>query len=149
MLITELSAWLMSLFGGLFSGAILIVAVERVNQWGRMPTEQYVVDFRRTLYRVDPLIPIMGVLSAAAAVIYALNTHGRASILAWGGIALIAVIMVGSIVLAEPMNSRFRRLPEGQAPMGVEQLRINWRRFHLVRTVVAIAALACLTAAVA
>ena len=147
MTITQLAAWVMLAFGGLFSGAILVFAVERVNLWRRMPVDQYVVDFRRSLYRADPLIPIMGILSALGAVVFALNSGGRAAVLAWIGIALIALIMVASITLAEPMNSKFRRLPEGQAPDRVEQLQITWRRFHWARTVVALGALACLVAA--
>jgi hypothetical protein len=80
----------------------------------------------------------MGILSALGAVVFALNSGGRAAVLAWIGIALIALIMVASITLAEPMNSKFRRLPEGQAPDRVEQLQITWRRFHWARTVVAL-----------
>ncbi len=148
MTLIHASAWLSIFFGGLFSGAILIVAVERVNLWQRMPVDQYVVDFRRALYRLDPLIPIMGVLSGLSAVVFALNSDGRPAVLAWIGVASIAVIMIASISLAEPMNSKFRCLPEGQAPDGAEQLRSTWRRFHLARTVVALGALASLAAAV-
>ena len=108
---TQLAAWVMLSFGGLFSGAILIYAVDRVHVWRRMPIDQYVVDFRRSVYRADPLIPIMGILSALGAAVFALNSGGRATILAWIGFALIALIMVASITLAEPMNSKFRRLP--------------------------------------
>jgi hypothetical protein len=147
MTITRLAAWLMVMFGGLFAGGILIVAVERVNLWRRMPVDQYVIDFRRSLYRLDPLLPIMGTLSALGAVAFALNSEGHAAVLAWIGVALIVVIMIASIALAEPTNSKFRRLPEGQAPEGAEQLRITWRQFHWARTVVALGALACLAAA--
>ena len=62
------------------------------------------VDFRRSLYRADPLIPIMGILSALGAVVFALNSGGRAAVLAWIGFALIALIMVASMTLADPMN---------------------------------------------
>jgi hypothetical protein len=147
MTITRIAAWLMVMFGGLFAGGILIVAVERVNLWRRMPVDQYVIDFRRSLYRLDPLLPILGTLSALGAVVFALNSEGHAAVLAWIGVALIVVIMIASIALAEPMNSKFRRLPEGQAPEGAEHLRITWRRFHWARTVVALGALACLAAA--
>lgn len=149
MTITHLSAWLMVAFSGLFSGAILIFAVERTNLWRRMPVDQYVVDFRRSLYRADPLIPIMGALGALGAVVFALNSDGRAAALAWIGTVLIAVVIFGSVIVAEPINSKFRRLSEGQAPEGAEQLRITWRRFHWARTVVALVALACLAAATA
>ena len=144
---TQLAAWVMLAFGGLYSGAILIYAVDRVDVWRRMPVDQYVVDFRRSLFRADPMVPIMGSLGALGAVWFALNSTGRATVLAWTGFALIALIMVASITLAEPMNSKFRRLPEGQAPDRVEQLRITWCRFHWARTVVALGALACLVAA--
>jgi Domain of unknown function (DUF1772) len=149
MTINYLSAWLMLAFGGLFSGGILIFAVERTNLWRRMPVEQYAVDFRRSLYRVDPLLPILGAVSAVGAVLFALNNGGRAAVLAWIGISLIAAVMIGSVVIAEPINSKFRRLSEGRAPEGAEQLRVTWRRFHLARTAVALAAFACLAAAVA
>jgi hypothetical protein len=144
---TQLAAWAMLAFGGLYSGAILIYAVDRVHVWRRMPVDQYVVDFRRSLYRADPLIPIMGVFSVLGAVVFALNSAGRSAVLAWVGIGLIALIFVASITLAEPVNSKFRRLPEGQAPDRVEQLRITWCRFHWARTVVALGALGCLAAA--
>ena len=144
---TQLAAWVMLAFGGLYSGAILIYAVDRVHVWRRMPVDQYVVDFRRSVFRADPLMPIMGILSELGAVVFALNSGDRAAILAWTGFALIALIIVASIALAEPINSRFRRLPEGQAPDRVEQLRITWCRFHWARTVAALGALACLVAA--
>jgi hypothetical protein len=147
MTITHFSGWLMVAFGGLFSGGIFYVAVERLSLWRRMPVDQYVVDFRRSVYRADPLMPIMGNISALGAAVFALNSAGRPATLAWVGIALIGVIMVSSIVIAEPINSRFRRLPEGQQPEGAEQLRIRWRRFHLARTGVALLSLGCLAAA--
>jgi hypothetical protein len=147
MTFTQLAAWVMLAFGGLYSGAILIYAVDRVHVWRRMPVDQYVVDFRRSLYRADPLIPIMGVFSELGAVVFASNSAGRSAVLAWIGIALIALIFVASITLAEPVNSKFRRLPEGQAPDRVEQLRITWCRFHWARTVVALGALGFLAAA--
>ena len=147
MTIAHLSAWLMVAAGGLFSGGIFFVAVERLNLWQRMPVDQYVVDFRRSVYRADPLMPIMGNISALGAVVFALHSAGRPATLAWLGTALIATIMVTSIVIAEPINESFRELPEGQQPEGAEQLRIRWRRFHWARTSVALLSLACLAAA--
>jgi Domain of unknown function (DUF1772) len=144
---TQLAAWVMLAFGGLYTGAILFYAVDRVHLWQRMPVDQYVVDFRRSLYRADRLVPIMGILSMLGAVVFALNSGGRAAVLAWTGIGLIVLIVVASITLAEPINSRFRRLPEGQPPDRAEQLRIIWCRFHRARTVVALGSLACLVAA--
>jgi hypothetical protein len=99
MMVTHFSAWLMVAAGGLFSGGIFFVAVERLNLWQRMPVDQYVVDFRRSVW-ADPLMPILGMISELSAVVFALNNVGRPATLAWLGITLIGVIMVSSIVIA-------------------------------------------------
>jgi hypothetical protein len=147
MTITHLNAWLMVVAGGLFSGGIFYIAVERLNLWQRMPVDQYVIDFRRSLYRADPLMLTMGMISELGAFVFALNSAGRPATLAGLGTTLIAAIMVSSIVIAEPINESVRQLPEGQQPERPEQLRIVWRRFHLARTSVALLSLACLAAA--
>src|SRR5574341_804083 len=82
------------------------------------------------------------VMLAAGA--FATRTDGSARSLAFVGAALLASILGSSIVLAEPVNSQFRRRPEGAVPPDAERLRRIWRRFHLVRTALAIAALTCL-----
>jgi len=148
MAVIHLSAMCAVVFGALFSGGIFFVAVERLNLWRRMPVDQYVVDFRRSLYRLDPLLPILGGLSAAGAVVFALASGGAPTVLASIGVGLIAVIIASSIVIAEPINSQFRRLPEGQAPEDAARLRVIWRRFHWTRTAFALATLVCLTAAI-
>jgi Domain of unknown function (DUF1772) len=52
------------------------------------------------------------------------------------------------VILAEPINSQFRRRPEGSVPPDAERLRRVWRRFHLVRTAIAVAAFTLLVTAV-
>jgi anthrone oxygenase-like protein len=141
-------SWLMLAAGGLFSGGILVVAIERTNLWRRMPVEQYAVDFRRSLARVDPMLPILGALTCVGALLFALNTAGRPATLTWVAVALLGVIIVSSLIVAEPINARFRRVPEGTTPEGAARLRIVWRRFHYGRTALGIAAFACIIAAV-
>ena len=144
---TQISAWIMLVSCGLWSGGILIFAVERTNLWRRMPLEQYAVDFRRSLFRADPMMPILGVTAGAAATFFALNRSGAATVFAWAGIGFIVLVVVASITIAEPINSKFRRLPEGQMPERAEHYRTLWRRFHAARNLAALAALACLAAA--
>ena len=139
----------MLFFCGLWAGGILIFAVERTNLWRRMPIEQYTVDFRRSLFRVDPMMPILGVVAGIAAAVFAINHIGAARVLAWAGVGFIVLVVVASIAVAEPINSKFRRIPEGQIPDLAEHYRIVWRRFHAWRTLAALAALACLAAATA
>ena len=148
MTLTRIGAWLMLAAGGLFAGGILVVAVERTNLWRRMPVQQYAVDFRRSLARVDPMLPILGAASGAGALLFALNSTGRAAALTWVAVALFGVIIVGSLIVAEPINARFRRLPEGDPPPSAERLRVTWRRFHYGRTLLGIAAFTCAVGAV-
>jgi hypothetical protein len=76
MTIAQISAWIMLVSCGLWAGGILIFAVERTNLWRRMPIDQYAVDFRRSLFRVDPMMPILGVIAGVAATIFALKHSG-------------------------------------------------------------------------
>ena len=133
--------------GGLFTGGAVWYAWERVWIWRRLPLVEYAIDFRRSIRKADPALPILIVTTALSAAAFAGLTDGAARGLALGGIGLLAVILVSSIVLAEPINSQFRRRPEGVVPPDAERLRRVWRRFHLVRTVLAVAAFALLLTA--
>lgn len=147
MTLVQWSAGAMVVICGLFTGVILTFQVERVNLWARMPIEQYAVDFRRSLFRVDPMQPILGVLACLAGGYFAWTAPETPRLLAWWGVGLILVVIVGSILIAEPINTKFRRLAEGQVPAGADGYRVSWRRFHAARTLVALAALACVSAA--
>ncbi|WP_419818060.1 anthrone oxygenase family protein [Glaciibacter flavus] len=143
----RLAALLMVVPTAIWAGAIFFYAVERVNLWARMPLDQYVVDFRRSLYRSDPLQPILGILAVIGCVVFALTTGGAASAWAWSGALLIVAVIVFSIALPERINSQFRRRPEGEVPPNAAELRRRWRLFHFIRTVPAIAAPLCVVLA--
>lgn len=143
----RVGAFVMLLSGGLWAGLILVVAVERLPQWSRMPIEQYAVDFRRSLRRLDPMAPILGAISAAGTIAFAVRATGPAAALAWVGLGLIAVVIVLSTAIAEPMNSQFRRRDEGEIPPRADAIRARWRRLHLARTALATAAFAALVLA--
>jgi Domain of unknown function (DUF1772) len=144
----RLSTLVMLGAGGLFTGGVVWYAWERVWIWRRLPLAAYAVDFRRSVRKADPALPILLVVSAVGAGAFASLTDGTGGTLALAGIALLAVILVSSIIVAEPINSQFRRLPEGTVPPDAEALRRRWRRFHLVRTALAVAAFTALVTAV-
>lgn len=134
--------------GGLFTGGIVWYAWERVWIWRRLALPAYAVDFRRSVRKADPALPILLVTCATGAAVFAWQTDGAARTLATAAIGLLAAILVSSIVLAEPINNQFRRRPEGVVPPDAERLRLVWRRFHLVRTALAGTAFAFLVTAV-
>jgi hypothetical protein len=135
--------------GGLFTGGVVWYAWERVWIWRRLSLRAYAVDFRRSVRKADPALPILLVVCATGAGAFASVTDGAARALSVAGIALLAVILVSSIVLAEPINSQFRRLAEGIVPPDADRLRRRWRRFHLVRTALAVSAFTLFVNAVA
>jgi Domain of unknown function (DUF1772) len=145
----ELWTVLVLLPGGIFTGAVSLLAWERVWLWRRMSAEEFSVDFRRLLRRADPAMPILLLASGIGAAGLASEAVGAKQTLLLAAIACQLAIMIGSLTLAEPINSKFRRLPEGVAPVGVEALRTRWRHLHLARTALALGAYACIATAVA
>jgi hypothetical protein len=144
----RLSTFVMLGAGGLFTGGVVWYAWERVWIWRRLPLRAYAVDFRRSLRKADPALPILLVISGIGAGSFASLSGGSARMLALAGIALLAVVLVSSLILAEPINSQFRRVPEGTVPECADELRRRWRRFHVVRTVLAVSAFALFITAV-
>jgi hypothetical protein len=144
----RLSAIVMLVAGGIFTGGIVWYAWERVWIWRRLTLLEYAIDFRRSLRRADPAMPILLVICAAAAAVFAWQADNPARTLAVPAIAGLAMILVSSIVVAEPINRQFRRRPEGVVPPDADRLRRLWRRFHLVRAALAITAFALLAVAV-
>ena len=47
----------------IWTGIVVLYAIQRVNLWARMPIEQFAVDFRRSVYRAGPLQPILAITS--------------------------------------------------------------------------------------
>jgi hypothetical protein len=134
--------------GSIFTGGIVWYAWERVWIWRRLPLSDYAVDFRRSVRKADPALPILLVICGLSAGAFAAQSDGAARTLALAAIGLLAVILVSSIALAEPINSQFRRRPEGVIPPEAEVLRRRWRIFHLIRTGIAVSAFTCLIVAV-
>jgi hypothetical protein len=132
--------------GGIFGGGLVWYAWERVWIWRRLTLLEYAIDFRRSLRKADPAMPILLVICAAAAAVFAWRTDDSARALAVAAIALLATILAGSIIVAEP-NSQFRRRPEGVVPPNAEHLRRLWRGFHLVRAALGITAYSLLVVA--
>jgi hypothetical protein len=143
----RLSTIVMLTAGGIFAGGLIWYAWERVWIWRRLTLAEYAIDFRRSLRKADPAMPILLLICATAAVVFASRTDQAARTLAMASIALLAAILVSSLVIAEPINSQFRRRPEGVVPPEADRLRRLWRRFHLARAALGVAAYVLLVVA--
>lgn len=144
----QISAWIMLMFTAMWAGGILMYRVDRVEVWKRMTVLEYAVDFRRSLFQVDPMMPIFNIIAALATIYFALHQSGDPKFYAWLGLAGQIAVVGGSVTLGEPVNSKFRRLPEGQPPERAEHWRVYWRRFHTVRTIVAVSTMGVVALAV-
>jgi hypothetical protein len=63
--------------------------------------------------KADPAMPILMVISGAAAGVFASIAEGGSPWLALVAIGLLGVILIGSILVAEPINSRFSPAARG------------------------------------
>jgi len=142
-------AILMLLFAGLAAGGMLVVTVDRLLVWPKMTVVEYATDFRRHVKHLDPMMPIFISLSGIGVVLFALSQSGVAAILAWVALGCLVLIMAASVTIAEPVNSKFRRLPEGTPPEGAERYRVFWSTFHTARAVVSVTTFLLLVLAVA
>jgi len=134
--------------GSVFTGGVVWYAWERVWIWRRLTLEEYAIDFRRSLRKADPALPILLMVCGVSAGAFAVLSNGPARTWALAGIGMLTVILIGSLVLAEPINNQFRRRAEGVVPEDAEHLRRFWRRFHMIRTALAVPAFLCLVTAV-
>jgi hypothetical protein len=142
----RLSVIVMFIAGGIFAGGLVWYAWDRVLIWQRLTLLEFAIDFRRSLRKADPAMPILLLICGSGATVFATQTDGAARTLALASLALLGTILVSSVV-AEPINSQFRRRPEGVVPPEADRLRTLWRRFHLVRTAFGVAAYALLIVA--
>jgi hypothetical protein len=74
--------------GGLFTGGLVWYAWERVWIWRRLDLHEYAVDFRRSVRKADPAMPILLIICAVAASGFAVVIDGAARTLAFAGIGL-------------------------------------------------------------
>jgi hypothetical protein len=94
-------------FCGLWSDGILIFVVERTDLWRRNAPEQHAVDFRRSLFRVDPMPPILGVIARASATLFALNRSGAATALPRIEAGWVALVVLRRLRSANRSNRNF------------------------------------------
>lgn len=138
---TDLWAMSMLISAGLFAGGVASIAWERLPAWRATDLSDFRVAFAHTLQRVDRLQPALLVVCLVSTIGFALSVDGAAQLLALLAATGFLAVLVGSGALLVPVQ---RRLVASEADLPspeAEQLRRLWLRGHLVRTVVALAAL--------
>lgn len=130
----------------LYAGGVLFVVL--APSTGQLPGPAYVRQWQalNTDYgRVMPPLLLTSVLALVATTVLSWH-HGR-FVLVLGASALVLVVLtvVLTVVAMEPLNRIADSWDPDRLPVTWQQVRQSWASLHLVRTVLAVAAFACLT----
>lgn len=138
---TDLLTISMLISGGLFAGGVASIAWERLPAWRATGLADFLVAFAHTLRRVDRLQPALLVVCLVSTIGFAVDADGPARTAALVAVAGFLAILVGSVALLVPVQRRLVASGTELPPLEAERLRNLWVHGHVIRTVVALAAL--------
>jgi uncharacterized membrane protein len=127
---------------GITAGVLLAVAISVVPAMAAVSPPQY-VRFHQLLGRNwDPTMPAIVLTSALSSLVLAAVADGTGPRVLFGvGAALLVGVSGVSHLLNVPLNRQVKGLdPDLPLPADWEDPRAEWRRWHLLRTALAIAA---------
>jgi len=128
---------------GLTAGVLFAVALSVLPALFAMPMDRYVETHRLLGRNWDPTMPVIVLTSTAADVVLALlaPTTSRVVLFAVGAALLLAVSGVSHLCNV-PINRRVKAVDSAAGiPAAWPDPRPLWRRFHMLRTALAILAL--------
>lgn len=139
---------LLALLGsGVTAGVLFAVALSVLPALQAMPADRYVYAHQLIGKHWDPVMPIVVLSSAVADVVLALVAPPPVSYVD----AVAAVLLLGVSVVSHfcnvPLNRTVKGLDPERIPPGWRDPRPVWRRWHLLRTTLALAALTANAAA--
>jgi hypothetical protein len=138
-----IDVWAISMLisGGLFAGGVLSIAAERLPAWRATDVSEFRGAFAHTLRRVDRLQPALLVVCLGSTIAFAVSADGVARTWALLAAATLGAVLAGSAAWLVPLQRRLVSSASELPSPEVERLRDQWLRGHLIRTVVALAAL--------
>ncbi|MCW7945637.1 hypothetical protein AAW14_27395 [Streptomyces hygroscopicus] len=146
---TALLAVIALLGGGITAGVLFAVALSVVPALFAMDTGTYVYAHRLLGRNWDPTMPVIVLGSAVADGALAALTSGSARVLFIVATVLLVGVSTVSHLCNVPINRRVKAVLDPTAlPADWQDPRPLWRRWHLLRTTLAVLALAVTAAAV-
>ncbi|NPD68110.1 hypothetical protein HN018_12120 [Lichenicola cladoniae] len=142
------AGWAMIVSGGLWTGGVSFLAVERSRAWRDMPLDDFLADFRVSVRFVDPLMPVCCFASAIAATVFSRASHGTSAIFGWVGVVCTMIAAVGSGAVSAPSVLRMLRSEKTQTSAQLMRDRTIMLASNVVRTIAALLAFVCLDAAI-
>lgn len=149
-MVTAALAVLVLLGSGLVGGVLFAVAISTAPALAAMTPDAYIHAHKLLGRNWDPTMPILVLGSTAVDVTLAVRAPATGATVLF---ATAAVLLVGVSVVSHfcnvPINRQVRDLEPGAVPADWDDPRPLWRRWHLLRTVLAVAALGLNAAAIA
>ncbi len=132
---------------GVTAGVLFAVALSVLPALQAMPADRYVYSHQLIGKHWDPVMPVIVLGSAVADIVLAFVAPPPMSYVD----AVAAVLLLGVSVVSHfcnvPLNRTVKGLDPDRIPPGWRDPRPVWRRWHLLRTTLALAALTANAAA--
>lgn len=143
------AGWLMVVAGGLWTGGVCIIAVERSRAWQQMAPDNFLADFRISIRSVDPLMPICCLTTVTATAFFSHDAEDGTALLGWIATGVAVIGAVGTGVVSAPAVLSVLRSHD---TIPAERI-VGYRRIMLVcnavRAIAALLAFGCIVVAVA
>ena len=133
-------------FAGLATGGLMVNWIGLGRAMSRLSALTYVEFHQATNHTFDPYMPIVVVGALLGGIVLAIlspGVHSLSGELAITGSVCYVAVLVISLSTNVPINNQVARWSVQSPPADWTRIRASWVRFHVVRTLFSLPALAC------
>jgi uncharacterized membrane protein len=133
-------------FAGLATGGLMVNWIGLGRAMSRLSASAYVEFHQATNHTFDPYMPIVVVgafLGGFVLAILSPGVYSRSSKLAVAGSVCYAAVLTIALLTNVRINKQIARWSVQSPPGDWTLIRASWVRFHIVRTLFSLPALAC------
>jgi uncharacterized membrane protein len=130
----------------LATGGLMVNWVGLARAMSRLSQSAYVEFHQATNHTFDPYMPIVVVGAMLGGIVLAILSRGIGSLsgeLAVAGAVGYAAVLAISLAVNVPINRQVAGWSVQRTPDDWASIRARWIRFHVIRTLVSLPALAC------
>lgn len=130
-------------FAALATGGLMVNWIGLGRAMSRLSVSTYVEFHQATNHTFDPYMPIVVVGALLGGVVLAILSHSISSELAITGSVCYAAVLAISLLTNVRINKQVAGWSVQSPPDDWKSIRARWLRFHIVRTLFSLPALAC------
>ncbi|CAM3691591.1 DUF1772 domain-containing protein [Kibdelosporangium persicum] len=138
-MITDVLSVAVLVGSGVVAGVLFAVALSVLPALVAMPPDRYVYTHQLIGRRWDPTMPIIVLSSMTVDIALAVFAEGPTTLFVVAAVLLLGVSVVSHFCNV-PINRVVKSLDPAGIPVGWRDPRPLWRRWHLLRTTLAVAA---------